>query len=88
MFLPLLFVLFEMANCTCIVVSRISSVRRFLIVRPMCLLILFALYGMTFVNCLLNALALSLVLVVSVPKKMFLFYCIGSFLLDSFASFC
>ena len=37
MFMPsgpveLLFVLFEMANCTCVVVSRISLVVRFLIV--------------------------------------------------------
>ena len=41
-------------------VSHISSVRRFLIVWSMCLLILFLLYGVTFVNCLLNAFALSM----------------------------
>ena len=56
----LLFVLFEMANCTCVVVSRISSLGTFVIVWSMCLLILFVLYGVTFVSYLLKAVALSL----------------------------
>ena len=85
MFMPLgpvelLFVLFEMANCTCVVVSCISSVGRFLIVWSMCLLILFVLYGVTFVNCLLNAFALSIsVMVILVPKRMLLSCCVGGF---------
>ena len=87
MFMPsgpieLLFLLFEMANCTCIMVSRISSVGRLLIVWPMCLLILFVLYGVTFVNCLLNAFVLMTVLA---RKQMLLFCYICWFLLDSFA---
>ena len=91
MFMPsgpveLLFVLFEMASCTCVVVSCISSVGRFLIVWSMCLLILFLLYGVTFVNCLLKAFALSMsVMAVLIPKRMLLFCCVGGFLLDSFA---
>ena len=60
MFMPsgpveLLFVLFEMANCTCVLVSHISSVGRFLIVWSMCLLVLFGLYGVMFVNCLFKS---------------------------------
>ena len=54
----LLFVLFEMANFTCVTVSCISLVGRILSVWSMCLLILFMLYGVTFVNCLLKAFAL------------------------------
>ena len=46
--------LFEMANCTCVAVSCISSIGRVLIVWSMCLLILFVLYGVMFVNCLLT----------------------------------
>ena len=65
MFMPsdsveLLFVLFDMANCTCAVVSCIFLVVHFLIVWSICLLILFVLYGVTFVNCLLKAFALSM----------------------------
>ena len=56
----ILLVLFDMVNCTCVVVSRISFVGRFLIVRSMCLLILFVLYAVTFINCLLNTFALSM----------------------------
>ena len=79
-------VLFEMANCTCVVVSRISSGGRFLIVQSMCLLILFALYGVMFVNYLLNAFALSIsVMGVLVLIQMLLFCCVGCFLLDNFA---
>ena len=49
MFMPsgpveLWFVLFEIANYTCVVVSHISMVERFLIIWSMCLLIVFALY--------------------------------------------
>ena len=74
----MLFVLFEIANCTCVVVSHISYVGRFLIVWPMWLLILFVLYGVTFVNCLLNAFALSMsVMAILVPKQMLLFCCVG-----------
>ena len=91
MFMPsgpvkLLLVLFEMANCTCMIISRISSVGRFMIVCSMCLLILFVLYGVTFVNYLLNAFAfLMSVMAVLVLKRMLLFCCVGCFLLDSFA---
>ena len=81
----LLFVLCEMAICTWMVVSCIICVGRFLIVRSMCLLILFVRCGVTFVNCLLKAFALSLsVMAVLVPKRMLLFCCVGGFLLDSF----
>ena len=76
--LELLFVLFEMANGACAMASRISSVERFLNVWSMFLLILLVLYGVTFVNCLLNAFALSMsVMTVLVSKRMFLFYCVG-----------
>ena len=52
----------------------------------MCLLILFVLYEVAFVNCLLNGFALSMsVMVVLVVKQMFLFCCVGGFLLNSFA---
>ena len=91
MFMPsvlveLLFVLFEMANCTCVVVSCISLVARVLIVRSMCMLILFVLHGVTFVNCLLKAFALSMsVMAVLVSKQILLFCCVGGFLLDCFA---
>ena len=69
----LLLVQLEMANCTCIVVSRTSSVGSFLAVWFMCLLILFVLYGETFVNCLLKYFALSTsVMAVLVPKRMLL----------------
>ena len=77
---------FEMANCTCVVVSRVSLIERVLIVWSRCLLILFVLYGVTFVNCLLNSLSMSVVAVlVLVPQRMLLFDCVGVFLLDSFA---
>ena len=91
MFMPsgpveLLYVLFEMANCTCVVVSHICSVGKFLIVWSMCLLILFVLYGVTFAKCLLNAFALSMSeMALLVPKQILLFCCVGGFLLDSFA---
>ena len=91
MFMPsdaveFLFVLFEMANCTFVVVSRISSVGSFLVLWSMCLLILFVLYGVTFVNCFLNSFALCMsVMAVLVPKRMLLFHCVGCYLLDSFA---
>ena len=82
----LLFVLFEMAKCTCVVVSRIFSVGRFLSVWSMCLLVLFVLYKIMLVNCLLKAFALSMsVMAVLVPKQMLLFCCVVFFLLDSFA---
>ena len=63
MFMPLgsvelLFVVFEIANCTCVVISCISSVGRALIVWSMCLLILFVLYEVIFENCSLKAFAL------------------------------
>ena len=84
--MELLFVLFEMTNCTCVVLSCISLLRRVLIVWSMCLLILFVVYGVTFVNCLLKAFALSLsVIAVLVPKRMVLFCYLGYFVLDSFA---
>ena len=87
MFMPsgpveLLFVLFGMTNCTCVVVSHIFSVGRFLIVWSMCLLILFVVYEVTFVNCLLNAFALSIsmsVMAVLVPKQVLLFCCVDCF---------
>ena len=64
----------------------ITSVGRLLIVRSVCLLILFVRCGVTFVNCLLKAFALSLsVMAVLVLKRMLLFCCVGGFLLDSFA---
>ena len=78
MFMPsgqveLLFMLFEIANCTCVVVNRISSVGKLWIVWSMYLLILFVLYGMMLVNCLLNAFALSMsVMAVLVLKQMLL----------------
>ena len=60
-----------MTICICVVVSRISSVGRFLILWSMCLLILFVLYEMTFVNCLLKIFALSMsVMAILVPKRM------------------
>ena len=45
----------------------------------------FVLYGLTFVNCLLNAFALSMsVMAVLIPNRMLLFCCVGFFLLNSF----
>ena len=82
----LLFVLFEMANCICIVVSCISLLERVLIVWSMYLLILLVLYKVTFVNCLPKAIALSMsVMAVLVANQMLLFCCVGGFLLNSFA---
>ena len=91
MFIPsgpveLLFVLFEMTNCVCVVVSRIFSVARAFIEWYMCLLILFVLYGVTFVNCLFKTFALSMpAVVVLVSKGMRLFCFVGGFLLNGFA---
>ena len=74
MFMPsgpveLVFVLFNMANCNFAVVSRISLVRRVLIVSSMCRLVLLGLYGVTFVNCLLKTFSLSMsVMAVLVPE--------------------
>ena len=80
------FVLFEMANYICKVVSCIFLVGKVLILWSMCLLILFVLYGVTFVNCLFKAVALSMsVMTVLIPKQMLLFCCEVFFLLDSFA---
>ena len=89
MFMPLgpkelLLVLFEMANCTCVMVSCIFLVGRVLIVWFMYLLILFVLYGVTFGNCLLKAFVYVSEAVL-VPKQMLQFCCVGGFLLDSFA---
>ena len=82
----LLLILFEMANCICVVVSCISLVGRVLIIWSMCLLVLLVLYGVTFMNCLSKAFALSMSMMAAlVPKQMLLFYCLSSFLLDSFA---
>ena len=69
-----LFVLFEMANCICVVVSCISLVERVLSMHSYTRrLILFGLYGVTFVNCLLEAVALYIsVIAVLVLKQMFL----------------
>ena len=67
----LLFVLFEISNCTFVMVNYISLVGRVLIVWSIYLLILLVLYGVTLVNCLLKAFALSTsVMAVSVPKQM------------------
>ena len=71
----LLLVLFEMANCTCVVVSHISSVGRVLIVWFMCLLILLVLYGVTFVNCLLKAFALFMLVMAALVLKQMLLLC-------------
>ena len=54
----LLLMLFESANCTCVMASCISSIERFLVVWSICLLILFVLYGVMIVNLLLKAFAL------------------------------
>ena len=70
-------VLFEMANCTCVVVSHISLLGRVLIAWSMCLLNLFK---VTFMNCLLKAFALSVsVMAVLVLKQMLLFCCVVYF---------
>ena len=62
-----LFVLFEMANCTCVVVSYVFLVGRVLIVWSMCLLLLLVLYGVTFMNCLLlKALYMSVMAVLDI----------------------
>ena len=82
----LLFVLFEMASRSCVVVKSILSVVRFLIVWLKCPLLLFAVYGVMFVIFLLKAFALPMFLMaVLVSKRMLLFCCVGGFLLDSFA---
>lgn len=82
----LLLVLSEMADCIWVVVRCVLSVTKFLTLRSIHLLILLVLYGVTFVNCLLNAFALSLsVIAVLVPKRMLLFCCVGDFFCDSFA---
>ena len=52
--------LFVITNCTLVVVSSILLVGRFLVLWSMCVLILFVLYGMMFVNCLLKAFTLSM----------------------------
>ena len=65
--------------------SNILSLRRFSNVWFMCLLILFVLYGVTIVNCLLKAFALSMSMMgILILKQMLLFYFVGCFLLDSF----
>ena len=80
----LLFLLFEMANSTCVVRSCIFLVGWFWIVWSMCLLILFVLYGVMFMNCLLKAFALFMSMTaVLVLKQMLLFCCVGGFLLKS-----
>ena len=62
-----LFVLFEMANCTCEVVCCVSLVGRVLIVWSMCLLLLLVLYEVKFMNCLLlKALYMSVMAVLDI----------------------
>ena len=81
-----LFVLFEMANCTCVVVNCIYSVGRFLIVWSMCRLVSLVLCRVIFVKCLLKVFDLSMtVMAVLVSRRMILFCCVGDFMLDSFA---
>ena len=76
----MLSVLFEMANCNCVIVNRISSVGRFLILLSKGLLILLVLYRLTFMTWLLKALALYMsVNGVLVPKGMLLFCCVNVF---------
>ena len=66
-------------------VSHIFLVERFLIVWSMCLMILFVLYGVTLVDCLLEAFPLSVsVVAVLIWKQKLLFCCVGGFLLNSF----
>ena len=78
----LLFVLFEISNCTFVMVNYISLVGRVLIVWSIYLLILLVLYGVTLVNCLLKAFALSMsMMAVSVPKQMLQCCCVCGFLL-------
>ena len=82
----LLLVLFEMAKCTCEVVSHISSVGRFLIVWCLCVYVpvdfvcaIWSDVSELFIKCFCFPMS---VMAVLVPKRMLLFCFVCCFLLD------
>ena len=83
----LLFMLFEMANCTCVEVSQIFLVERFLIVWYTSLFVLLVLYRVTFVNCSQAFVLSRSVMAVLVLKQMLLLCCVGGFLLNKLTCF-